>query len=549
MKTAHSLQLLDEQNNNISPMVNIESIYFEESDPQTSLVYRKHIYTHFPVYVKYNNNIDHPYRVNTGNDTGYAPYEMCSFASEKDECGEVSKRWECDNPLGLDSILTADSSHIKVSSVVQKAVGNTKYKMLDITTYDLSDMLYMYAPKQWANDNITRLDTRIDEIKYDSNVINSSTSYTEDPEHPFDPEAPVGFHNDPSYLYTTAELGHIAKGTNSYEFNHLRYTDLFDMILFKRNEPELVDVSVFNTCERNEYKVTYADVMNATQKADGNYDTCHIASDVERTSQIWASVGSVDCDGLPQPIQSGGSWKTDYTTFNTTAERSDESPEGYDVFNITHKMKDQPLNQLKRKDGDIVLEYETQFIYSTKTFATYDKEGEVRDNLNTARPAKGALVGKRVTGHSMYWDLDTETTVGTSGGAEYATCKFMLKDYTNVGIPVFFGPEELPNEKTSIVYIDHCDGEYDDDEYYMHYGTIELVMTHDQSKHFNLMLPAQFFPSKKPVLTAIDNYGVWEKCFDKLNPAESADKRFLRYTIPGDGASGKRDIKIKFYVK
>ena len=51
MFTAKSLQLLDANNNNISPATNIETIYYEYQ--HGGLVKRNHLFKHFPVYVEH----------------------------------------------------------------------------------------------------------------------------------------------------------------------------------------------------------------------------------------------------------------------------------------------------------------------------------------------------------------------------------------------------------------------------------------------------------------------------------------------------------------
>ena len=73
MNTAKSLQLLDNQYNNISPITNIESIYYEVLD--NGVIYRNSLYKHFPIYVKYNNNIDEPFIIRKSSaDTGNIIY-------------------------------------------------------------------------------------------------------------------------------------------------------------------------------------------------------------------------------------------------------------------------------------------------------------------------------------------------------------------------------------------------------------------------------------------------------------------------------------------
>ena len=48
MQTAKSLQLMDDNGINISPITNIESIYYEVTE--NNVVYRKFLYDNFPVY-------------------------------------------------------------------------------------------------------------------------------------------------------------------------------------------------------------------------------------------------------------------------------------------------------------------------------------------------------------------------------------------------------------------------------------------------------------------------------------------------------------------
>lgn len=43
--------MLDTLGNNISPAVNIETLYYEKEE--SGIIYRNHLFKHFPVYVKY----------------------------------------------------------------------------------------------------------------------------------------------------------------------------------------------------------------------------------------------------------------------------------------------------------------------------------------------------------------------------------------------------------------------------------------------------------------------------------------------------------------
>jgi hypothetical protein len=56
---------MDDNGINISPITNIESIYYEVTE--NNVVYRKFLYDNFPVYTNFNATIDEFSYVNTDN--------------------------------------------------------------------------------------------------------------------------------------------------------------------------------------------------------------------------------------------------------------------------------------------------------------------------------------------------------------------------------------------------------------------------------------------------------------------------------------------------
>lgn len=220
MNTAKTLQLLDAQSNNISPATNIESIYYEVMDG--GVIYRNSLYKHFPIYVKYNNNIDNPIIVRRGSDI--TDDEVLYF---------IRDRRNADEPIGDSSNfrLSQKSSggvDIFLSSIRQSRLKNTRYYKLDISTYNFSDIMSLYAPKLWVQNNISRIDYNVDNIIYDSSII---TAYQKNDQFG-------------AYIRTNNDVGNIAKGTPGEQLNNKRINDLLDSILFSRTYPYIYDASI-----------------------------------------------------------------------------------------------------------------------------------------------------------------------------------------------------------------------------------------------------------------------------------------------------------------
>ena len=227
MNTAKTLQLLDLQSNNISPATNIESIYYEVMDG--GVIYRNSLYRHFPIYVKYNNNIDDPIGVNRTNDN-----KSIQFFNDNQEDTLIGNA-----PSFRLSQSAGARNDIFISSIRQSHLKNTRYYKLDISTYNFSDIMSLYAPKLWVKNKFETLDTCIGHITYDSSII---TNYSE--------QAP--------YIRTTEDVGNIEKGTlgsdltttdidgNNIPNKHVvNVNDLLDKILFKEIRPYIFDASVY----------------------------------------------------------------------------------------------------------------------------------------------------------------------------------------------------------------------------------------------------------------------------------------------------------------
>ena len=220
MNTAKSLQLLDNQYNNISPITNIESIYYEVLD--NGVIYRNSLYKHFPIYVKYNNNIDEPFIIRKSSaDTGNIIY----FKQENNSSYGLG-----DSSSYRLSQTKENNDDIFVSSIKQSRLKNTRYHMLDITTYNFSDIMSLYAPKLWVNNKFISLDASIGNIIYNSSIINAYYDYP-----------PDGLK---AYILTSADAGSIEKGTPGTSLNKQRVNDILDQILFKEEYPYLIDISI-----------------------------------------------------------------------------------------------------------------------------------------------------------------------------------------------------------------------------------------------------------------------------------------------------------------
>lgn len=273
MNTAKTLQLLDVQSNNISPATNIESIYYEVMDG--GVIYRNSLYRHFPIYVKYNNNIDDPITVYT---------EAAGTVAEN----KIIFR-ESDTPVekligdtSTHRLTQPDGKDILLSSIRQSHLRNTRYYKLDISTYNFSDIMNLYAPKLWVSNKFDNLDSCIGKITYNSNTIlhNYSLDITDE-------------HTAAKYICTTETVGNIEKGTPGIDLTTtdiitdidnldipskdkhiMTVNEILDKILFKEIKPYIFDASIFmeDTCTSGEIKINNNNITwpNANYKIIAN---------------------------------------------------------------------------------------------------------------------------------------------------------------------------------------------------------------------------------------------------------------------------------------
>ena len=222
MNTAKTLQLLDVQSNNISPATNIESIYYEVMDG--GVIYRNSIYRHFPIYVNYNNNIDEP--INVNRTTAYNGSLVNVSVGES--VGDIKKDISIWNTSTFRLTTGTNKNDILLSSIAQTHLKNTRYYKLDVTTYNFSDIMSLYAPKLWVSNKFNSIDSSINNIKYDSPII---TKYSINPYSAF--------------IRTTSDVGNLEKESSGDDLNGKRINDLLDKILFKKEYPYIYDASIY----------------------------------------------------------------------------------------------------------------------------------------------------------------------------------------------------------------------------------------------------------------------------------------------------------------
>lgn len=140
MQTAKSLQLMDDNGINISPITNIESIYYEVIE--NNVVYRKFLYDNFPVYTNFNAEVEEHQYVHVDS----SALEIGYYDTVK---AKVNSKLE----------------DIIISSVTVNKLKGTAYNSLNIENYNLTKILYNYAPKYWVDVSI-------------KNVLNTSLSNT-----------------------------------------------------------------------------------------------------------------------------------------------------------------------------------------------------------------------------------------------------------------------------------------------------------------------------------------------------------------------------------
>lgn len=212
MNTAKNFQLLDDNNNNISPITNIESLYYEVNEG--GVIYRNALYQHFPVYVKYNNNIDAP--IDAGSLKAYIDNNIYKTTDSSFYKSPNVLLKEQSNP-------TAPGADILVTAIRQSRLANTRYHKLDISTYNLTSILNLYAPKQYVTDAVATLTKKTDHVKYKSNIVNANGS---------------------GQFKTLYDIGSYPKGTSIGELNNKDINDIIDNAFFKETAPSIIDAGI-----------------------------------------------------------------------------------------------------------------------------------------------------------------------------------------------------------------------------------------------------------------------------------------------------------------
>lgn len=260
MFTAKSLQLLDASNNNISPATNIETVYYEYKEG--GLVKRNHIFKHFPVYVQHTFSIEDNLFFNADarmknfifkeditkhskllHDIQNYNKAISTHKNKVQITGESIKLSDIDKGKPLIPELARDVRYhdlldtaelresynksdgtndnaeiIYVSSVQEKRFKNTDFKVLDISTYNLTDILSKYALNNWVRLSYETLKKRLDYVTVYHADVNQGEPYY-------------------SNMYTVRDVGSINAGTLIKDLDGMRYDELLDDMFGLGYEP------------------------------------------------------------------------------------------------------------------------------------------------------------------------------------------------------------------------------------------------------------------------------------------------------------------------
>ena len=148
LTTAKSIQLLDVNGMNISPITDITSLYYEVENPKDkSIISRKYVYDAFPVGV----NINPVNLINIGKPTS------------------TSGRHPGDGSLlykngQLYKIVDSSKNDILVSRIDTGVIPGTTLRELKVTNYNLSEILSYYTPLDLMDASCHALDVSINNI-------------------------------------------------------------------------------------------------------------------------------------------------------------------------------------------------------------------------------------------------------------------------------------------------------------------------------------------------------------------------------------------------
>lgn len=147
LTTAKSIQLLDENGMNISPITDITSLYYEVENPKDkSIISRKYVYDAFPVGV----NINPENLIKIGTTT--------SASERHPKDGSLYIKGQ------LYKIVDSSNKDILVSRIDIGVIPGTTLRELKVTNYNLSEILSYYTPLDLMDASCQALDASINNI-------------------------------------------------------------------------------------------------------------------------------------------------------------------------------------------------------------------------------------------------------------------------------------------------------------------------------------------------------------------------------------------------
>lgn len=138
--TTKTIQLTDTSNRNISPMVNLESLFYETSDNDKTV--RHFIYQNFPIYLNFDNKEQTVYKA--------------VAATTKDNVKSISID-------ASQTLVDASGNDIIISKIKQSRIPGTNYYRLDASNYNLSEILFNYETKSMADSSFGEYTEALDE--------------------------------------------------------------------------------------------------------------------------------------------------------------------------------------------------------------------------------------------------------------------------------------------------------------------------------------------------------------------------------------------------
>ena len=161
LTTAKSIQLLDASGMNISPITDITSLYYEVANSSnSSIISRKYVYTGFPVAV----NI-------TGEATSQIGVSINTSEKRHPDDGSLY-----DNGQFYKIIDKDRNDDLLISRVDTNIIPGTTYRQINVTNYNLSEILSYYTPLDLIDASCHILDISIDNINSSISDISNRIS-------------------------------------------------------------------------------------------------------------------------------------------------------------------------------------------------------------------------------------------------------------------------------------------------------------------------------------------------------------------------------------